>query len=70
MRVSLVVERKNIQINLIKLVGGGRLLGLAEPRLKLSLEKKLEPQKPVAVQKERLLGVFEAALARVELAAT
>ena len=64
-----MVDRKNIQIDLIKLVGGGRLLRLTEPQSGLALEKKLDPQKPVASQKESLFGVFEAALARAELAA-
>lgn len=64
-----VIDRKNIQIDLIKLVGGERLLRLTEKQFGLSLEKKLDPQQPVARQKERLLGVFEAALARAELIA-
>ena len=64
-----MVDRKNIQIDLIKLVGGERLLRLTEPRSGLALEKKLDPHKPVARQKETLFGVFEAALARAELAA-
>ncbi len=64
-----MVDRKNIQIDLIKLVGGERLLRLTEPQSGLSLEKKLDPQKPVARQKEKLLGVFDAALARAELMA-
>lgn len=62
-------DRKNIQIDLIRPVGGERLLRLTEPRSGLSLEKKLDVQQPVARQKERLLGVFEAALARAELIA-
>ncbi|MEY4386488.1 MAG: hypothetical protein RLY20_1771 [Verrucomicrobiota bacterium] len=64
-----MIDRKNIQIDLIRLVGGERLLRLTEPQTGLSLEKKLDAQQPVARQKERLLGVFEAALARAELIA-
>lgn len=64
-----MIDRKNIQIDLIRLVGGERLLRLTEPQSGLSLEKKLNAQQPVARQKERLLGVFEAALARAELMA-
>ena len=64
-----IVDRKNIQIDLIKLVGGERLLRLTEPRSGLALEKKLDPLKPVARQKEKLFGIFEAALARAEVAA-
>ena len=62
-----MVGRSKIQIDLIKLVGGGeRLFRLTEPQSGLSLEKKLDPQKPVASQKEKLLVVFDAALARAE----
>jgi hypothetical protein len=64
-----MVARNDIQIDLIKLVGGDRLLRLTEPRSGLALEKKLDPKQPVLRQKERLLGVFEAALARADLAA-
>lgn len=64
-----MTDRNKIQIDLIKLVSGERLLRLTEPQSGLSLEKKLDSQKPVAIQKEKLLGVFDAALARSELMA-
>ena len=64
-----MINRNKIQIDLIKLAGGERLLRLTESLSGLSLEKKLDPQKPVASQKEKLFGVFEAALARAEPAA-
>jgi hypothetical protein len=64
-----MVDRNNIQIDLIKLVGGDRLLRLSEPQSGLALEKKLDPRQSVVRQKERLLGVFEAVLARADLAA-
>ena len=64
-----MTDRNNIQIDLIKLAGGERLLRLSETKSGLSLEKKLDPQKPVVGQKEKLLGVFEVALARAELVA-
>ena len=64
-----MIDRSKIQIDLIKLVSGERLLRLTEPQSGLSLEKKLEADQPVVRQKERLLGVFEAALARAELSA-
>lgn len=64
-----MVDRDKIQIDLIKLAGGERLLRLTESLSGLSLEKKLDPNKPVASQKEKLLGVFDAALARAELMA-
>ena len=59
-----VIDRQKIQIDLIKLISGERLLRLADPGSGLALEKKLDPQKSIVGQKEQLLGVFEAALAR------
>jgi hypothetical protein len=64
-----MVNRDKIQIDLIKLVSGERLLRLTDLPSRLALEKKLDPQKPVASQKKRLFTVFEAALARAELIA-
>jgi hypothetical protein len=61
-----MVDRDKIQFDLIKLVGGERLLRLTEPQSGLSLEKKLAPADAVVRQKENLLRVFEAALARAE----
>jgi len=61
-----MVDRSKIQIDLIKLVSGERLVRLTEPRSGLALEKKLDPKRSVVRQKEQLLGVFEAALARAE----
>ena len=63
-----MVDRDNIQFDLIKLRGGGHILRLTEPRSGLSLEKKLSPAEAVVRQKEKLLLAFEAALARAELA--
>ena len=62
-----MVDREKIQFDLIKLLNGERILRLTEPRSGLSLEKKLSPADAVVRQKENLLGVFEAALARAEL---
>jgi hypothetical protein len=62
-----VIDRTKIQIELIKLHGGDRLLRLTEAKSGLSLEQKLDSKRPVVDQKERLLTVFEAALARAEL---
>lgn len=64
-----MVDPSKIQIDLIKLVGGDRLLRLTEPESGLTLEKKLDPRTPVIRQKERLLGVFEAVLAQASLVA-
>ena len=56
-----------IQIVLIKLADGQRLLRLTETHSGLSLEKKIAADQPLVAQKTRLLGIFEAALARAEL---
>ncbi len=61
-----MADRDSIQFDLIKLVSGERILRLTEPRSGLSLEKKLSPADVVVRQKERLVRVFEAALARAE----
>jgi hypothetical protein len=66
---EIMVDRDKIQFDLIKLAGGERILRLTEPQSGLALEKKLAPADAVVRQKEQLLRAFEAALARVELAA-
>ena len=66
MNTDFMVDRSKIQIDLIKLVSGDRILRLSDAHTGLALEKKVEADKPVVRQKERLLGVFEAALARAE----
>ena len=62
-----MIDLSTIQIDLIKLVSGERLLRLTEPQSGLSLEQKLDAKQPVVRQKQQLLGVFEAARARAEL---
>jgi hypothetical protein len=64
-----MVDLNKIQFDLIKLGSGERILRLTEPLSGLSLEKNLVPADAVVRQKEKLLRAFEAALARVELAA-
>jgi hypothetical protein len=62
-----MADHDKIQLDLIKLLNGERILRLTDPRSGLSLEKKLTPAEAVVRQKDRLLQVFEAALARAEL---
>ena len=62
-----MIDREKIEMELIKLKSGERLLRVTEPRSGLSLERKLNPDRPVTNQKKYLLSVFEAALARAEL---
>jgi len=66
-KIEAMIDREKIQMELIKLRDGERLLRLTEPQSGLSLERKLNPERPVADQKKQLLSVFEAALAQAEL---
>ena len=58
-----------IEIQLVKLTDGGRLLRLSEKFSGLCLEKRLAAQEPVVRQKARLLREFEQLLSRETLAA-
>jgi hypothetical protein len=60
-------KRGGIEIELIKLVGGVRLLRFTEPKSGLALERKLDPNRPVNDQKKALAKVFQAALTQAEL---
>ena len=62
-----VANRDTIQIELVKLPGGERLLRLAERQSGLALERKLDATRSVHEQKKQLLDVFEIALKRAEL---
>lgn len=62
-----MIDRDQIQVELIKLTNGERLLRLTERQSGLSLEQKLAADQALVRQKERLFGVFEAALAQAEL---
>jgi hypothetical protein len=64
-----VVNRSDIQIELVKLPGGARLLRLVEPVSGLALERKLDSSQSIHHQKQQLLDVFETALKRAELTA-
>lgn len=56
--------KRNIELLLLKLADGGRILRWSEPRSGLCLEKRLDPHEPVARQKERWQNVFLAMLER------
>lgn len=57
-----------IQIELVKLASGERLLRVTEAASGLALERKVNRDTPVHDQKQQLLGVFQAALDRARLA--
>ena len=64
-----MVNPGDIQIELVKLPDGERLLRLAEPLSGLALERKLDANRSVHDQKQHLLDVFAAALKRAQLTA-
>jgi hypothetical protein len=65
--MGMMADQSKIQFDMIKLLNGERILRLIDPQSGQSLEKKLIPAEAVVRQKDRLLQVFEAALARAEL---
>jgi hypothetical protein len=60
---------EDIEVELIKLIGGDRVLRLTDPASGLSLQRILDSKKAVRTQKERLMSVFEAALAKADVLA-
>ena len=58
-----------IEIQLVKLTDGGRLVRLSEESSGLCLEMRLAAQEPIVRQKARLLREFEQLLSRELLAA-
>lgn len=56
--------KRDIEVLLLKLTDGGRVLRFNEPESGLCLEKRLEPKESVARQKERWKQVFKGMLER------
>jgi len=56
--------KRSVELLLLKLADGGRVLRIQEPTSGLCLEKRLDPAQPVARQKERWKQVFVAMLER------
>ena len=61
--------KRDIEMLLLKLADGARVLRLSDPKSGLCLEKRLDPAESVARQKERWTQVFTAMQER-ELGAT
>ena len=59
-------HRQRIEVDLVKLADGARLLRLTESRTGLSLEKRLDAGRPVVRQKQQLLTLFKATLAQAQ----
>lgn len=58
------MDADKIQITLIKLKNGSRLLRLTEPETGLALERTLNPERPLLSQKQQLKALFESMLQR------
>lgn len=58
-----------IELQLVKLADGSRILRIADPASGLALEKVLDPKRPLAAQKHALAQSLRAAIER-ELALT
>lgn len=56
--------KREIEMLLLKLADGARILRLSEPESGLCLEKRLDPGQPAARQKERWAQAFAAMLER------
>jgi hypothetical protein len=56
--------KRDLEILLVKLADGARILRLSDPASGLCLEKRLDPTESVARQKERWLQAFTAMLER------
>jgi len=56
--------KRDIEMLLIKLADGARILRFSEPASGLCLEKRLEPKESVARQKQRWKQVFATMLER------
>jgi hypothetical protein len=56
--------KRRIELLMLNLADGGRVLRFHEPSSGLCLEKRLQPDQPVAEQKQRWEKVFESILER------
>ncbi len=54
-----VSNRDHIEVELVKLVSGVRLLRFTEPKLGLTLERRVDPNQPVSGQKKALMQVLK-----------
>ena len=61
------MQTDNIQITLLRLKDGSRLLRLSEPETGLALERTLNPNRPLLRQKQQLKALFEAMIQRSEV---
>ncbi len=64
--MNLMQAGASIQITLLKLKSGLRLLRLTDPESGLSLEQPVDPQRPLLRQKQQLLALFGMTLSKKE----
>ncbi len=62
-----MANSSDIQVDLIKLISGQRMLRLTDNSSGLTLEKKLDADQPIVRQKKQLLSIFEAALVKDQM---
>lgn len=62
-----MVDDAKIEMDMIKLVDGARLLRLTDAKSGLALERKLDPSRPVHEQRTELGDIFQVAVARAQL---
>lgn len=65
--MTVVSDADNIEVELIKLANGARLLRFTDPKSGLTVERKLDPTASVSGQKDALAKVFQAAVAQANL---
>ena len=61
------MQTDNIQITLLRLKDGSRLLRLSEAETGLALERTLNPNRPLLRQKQQLKALFEAMIQRTDV---
>jgi hypothetical protein len=61
------MHAETIQITLLRLKDGSRLLRLSEPKTGLALERTLNPNRPLLRQKQQLKALFEAMIQRSDV---
>ncbi len=61
------MQTDNIQITMLRLKDGSRLLRLSEPETGLALERTLNPNRSLLRQKQQLKALFEAMIQRSEV---
>jgi hypothetical protein len=61
------MQTDNIQITLLRLKDGSRLLRLSESETGLALERTLNPNRPLLRQKQQLKALFESMIQRSEV---